>query len=334
MFIHQKSFTTFRVTEWPSSQASHYRLFNTPKLRYDLSVLVDFLARAIFDTNKAFVRYSTFSLVNAVSPLANLSFGYAPPPSDKLKRFHPLTFTFAFTMRDQYPIEINPMFSMRPQKHAHIWGNSLLGNSDYLTINVPKRIMQEVGLNVPNLREMEWLYMAIGAWSKGFARRNKFYTHKDLFLASPLDPVTAYSILYHAKLQKLFKRTNYNEWGYSKDMWQLAPNFLSPRAANDDFLDYYCRYLAHDFYGKYRTNNIEEIERLAEEYLKPGVLDIISQLSTEDTIAVEPQFEQANSRSFRTVQVMLNGNLNLLRSQTDIQGAIRSLLSGRFRGTV
>ena len=331
MFIHQKTPTTFRVTEWPTSQASHYRIFNKPKLRYDLATLVDFLARAIFDTNKAFVRYSTFSLVNVVSPIANLSFGYSPPPSDKLKRFHPLSFTFAFTMRNQYVYEENPRFSMRPQKHAHIWGSSLLGNSDFLTINVPKQVMQDVHLLIPNLREMEWLYMAIGAWSKGFAKRFSYYTHRGEFMAKPLDPNMAHSRLYHAQLQKLFKRVDYNEWGFSKDMWQLAPNFISPRAANEDFLDYYCRFLAHDFYGKYTIDNVKEIESKAEEYIKHGVLDVLTMLNNNDKTQTESAYEQNISRSFITVSHMLNGNLNLLESQTDVQGTVRRLLSGRFR---
>tara|TARA_B100000700_G_scaffold88627_1_gene99979 strand:- start:98037 stop:99032 length:996 start_codon:yes stop_codon:yes gene_type:complete len=328
--IHQRSASTFRVVEWPTSQASHFRIFNTPKLRYDLSVLVDFLAQALYETNKAFVRYSTFSLVNVVSPIAGLSFGYDKPPYEDIRHFHPLSFTFAFTRRDEYNGEIRPRFQMRPAQYVTFWGHTQIGNADFVTINVPKRVMRDVRLLTPNMREMEWLYMAIGAWSKNFAQRFDFYTRKGWYNSDPISVETARAKFYYQKMQHLFKHVPYDQWGYAKDMWELAPNFLNPKAANTDFIDYYCRYLAHDYYRKYSVPNVQKIEKLAEKYVASGVLDALPM--------VVPDAEQGDapgetfSRNLTTVLDMLGGNLNLLADRSDVQNIARDLLSGNLRG--
>lgn len=301
--------------------------FKPDRLRYDLSALVEFLAQSIYDTNKAFVRHSTFSLVNIASPIAQLSCGYAGVPYVTLRRFHPVSFTFAFTHRDTYDGTERPRFSMRPYPYANIWGNTLLGNSDFLTINVPKSIMRDMGLLVPNLREMKWLYMAIGAWSKGFARRSSFYTHKGKFKTAPIDPVMAYSKYYHAKLPKMFKRVEYDKWCYSSDVWKLAPNFISPRSVSEDFMEYYCRYLAKDFYGKYRCANVLQIEREIEDFVESGILDALSLFSNNETY--NQSLVGNSSRSLRTVMGMLDGDLSALQYMNNVQEAVKALLSGR-----
>lgn len=326
MFIHQRTASTFRVTPWPTSGAGHFRLFNTPKLKTDLSVIVEYLAEALFNTNRAFVRHSTFSLVNVTSPIANLSFGYNAEPFEAIRRFHPLSFTFAFTRRDRYHARFRPRFMMRPYPQTTFWGYTLLGNSDFLTINIPKRVMREANLLIPNMREMEWLYMAIGAFSKGFARQFDFYTLKGMYRQKPLSLEIAYSRFYHARFQAMLKRVPYNRWGYNRDMWLLAPNFISPRSANDDFLDFYCRFLSEEFYQKYPSANVKKIEGLAAEYLKRGVREVRTVLEAEGNMA-------GAGRSFKTVEHMLNGNINLIGQRTDIDNIVQDLLGNKFGGS-
>lgn len=322
-FIHQRTPSNFRVTAWPTSGAGHFRLFNVPKLKTDLSVIVEYIAEALFNTNRAFVRHSTFTLVNVVSPIANLSYGYNKEPYEAIRRFHPISFTFAFTHRDRYSGELRPRFMLRPFPQTTFWGFTLVGNSDFLTVNIPKRVMREANLLVPNMREMEWLYMAIGAFSKGFAKQFDFYTSKGMYRQKPISVEIAKSRFYHARFQSILKHVPYNRWVYNRDMWQLAPNFLSYRSANDDFLDFYCRYLAEEFYEKYKTKNILNIERKARDYLRPGVQQAIYAASTGN--------EPANpSRNFLTVQHMLDGNISLLGRRTGTDNIVQELLSNKF----
>lgn len=302
--------------------------FTQDRLKYDLSALVEFIARALYDTNKTFVRHSTFSLVNVTSPIAGLSCGLANAPHPTLRRFHPVSFTFAFTTRDTYDGSQRPRFSMRPYPNTTMWGNTLVGNSDFLTVSVPKQVMRDVGLLVPNLREMKWLYMAIGAWSKGFAKQFSFYTHKGSYHTDPIDPHMAYSKYYYAHLQKVFKRVEYDKWCYSKDVWMLAPNFISPRSVTPDFLEYYCLYLAKDFYGKYRCANVEQIERKVEEFVESGVLDAMSLLSNNE--AYNPSLVGDSSRSLRAVMELLGGDISPLQYVNNVQEAVKTLLAGRL----
>jgi len=322
-FIHQRTGSNFRVTPWPTSGAGHFRLFNKPKLSTDLSVIAEYIAEALFNTNRAFVRHSTFTLVNVVSPIANLSYGYNKEPYESIRRFHPLSFTFAFTRRDTYNGVYRPRFMLRPYPQTTFWGFTLLGNSDFLTVNIPKRVMREAGLLIPNMREMEWLYMAIGAFSKGFARQFDFYTTKGMFRQKPISVEVAKSRFYHARFQAMLKRVPYNYWGYNRDMWQLAPNFISPRAANEDFLDFYCRYLSEEFYEQYKTNNVKRIERAARDYLKPGVQQAINAVNAQ-SIPDNP------SRNFLTVQHMLDNNISSLGRKTGVDNIVQDLLSNNF----
>lgn len=326
--IYLNSADNFRVTEWPKSQASHFMYFNTPKLQYDLSALVEFLAKALFNTNKTFVRRSTFSLVNVTSNIANLSYGYSSPPYKTLRHFHPLTLTFAFTSRNTYDGEIKPKFSMRPYPYSTMWGHTLLGNSDFITIQVPKTVMRDMGLLVPNIRELQWLYMALGAWSKGFATRFSFYTRTGDYRSKPIDPHMAFSRLYRANMQRVFKREPYDTWAYSKEIWNLAPNIISPRMANEDFQEYYCRYLADDFYGKYPSANVLKIERRVEEFVESGLIEAMSAVADD---SLGNLYGNVVSRNLMTVMQMVDGDAEYIKQITNVSESVKQILAGTYR---
>lgn len=329
MFIHQKSLFTFRLSEWPSAQASHFSYFTSDKQKYDLTPLIEHLAEALYNTNKAFVWHSTFSLINVTSNIASLSYGYQEPPHVSLRSFFPLSFTFAFTTRNEYDGQIRPRHKVRPQPHTYIWGSSLRGNSDFITVTVPKQIMRKVGLITPNIREMKWLYMAVGAFTKGFAHRPDFYTHphRGLFNMDPIGPQMAASKYQYTKFQAVLKHLEYHLWGYSKDMWELAPNMLSPRAANEDFIEYYCVHLAKHYYGKFRTDNISEIERKAYDFVESGVLDIIER--QQESRDVGPTYSV--SRQAHVAAYLAQGEIDALSKTTNVQSTVTKLLQGQFR---
>lgn len=333
MITHHSSPNSFRLVEWPKSQASHLMFFTQDKHRYDMSVLVEFLSKALSDAHRAFVRHATFSLVNVTSPRANVSFGLAVPPHKRLLKFHPLSFTFAFTTKDKYVALTRPKFAVQVAPHTTMWGNTLGTNTDFLTINIPKPVMSRLGLSSPTLREMKWLYMAIGAWSKGFVQRSNYYVPgKQVYDNKPMDSKMAYSVHYREKLQHLFKHTEYNMWPYSKDMWDLAPNMIHPFCVGDDFADYYCRYLAKDYWGKYKkTVNIETIEHHVYQYLESGVLDAAMTLTDGSG---NQDYIGDSRRSYETVLAMLPRDKtpsDYRELFMDIQRATTALLSGQVR---
>lgn len=279
MFIHQRTGSTFLVQPWTGSGANHYRLFNRPKLKIDLSVIAEHVAECMFNTNKAFVRHSTFSLVNVCSPIANLSFGYQPEPFEQLRRFHPLSFTFAFTRYNAYNPKQRPRFMVRPRPNVTFWGYNLIHNSSFMTINIPKQVMRRANLLVPNLREMEWLYMAIGGFSKGFAKQFDFYTRFGDFRTQAISHEVAYSRFFNMRFQRVLKQVPYDQWGYSKDMWLLAPNFISSRSADPSFLDYYCRYLS-PYNQRPQSTNAKRIQERAISFLAEGLRDAQQDVTT------------------------------------------------------
>lgn len=299
-------------------------------LRYDLAALVEFLAAELYGSHKPLVRYSTFSLVNVTSNIAHLSYGLAYPPHRSIYSYYPVSFTFAFTSRDTYDGTIRPKFRVGLTQYTTIWGHSLGTNSDFITINVPKSLMRDVNLLVPNLREMKWLYMAIGAWSKNFVKYTGFYNPNGggKFRSDAIDAHMAYSRYYQANVQQAFKRLSYDLWAYSRDIWDLCPNFVSPRSANEDFVDYYCAYLGRDFYGKYITRSVKEIESRVEEYVRGGVLDA---MTVVNSYANSEGLIGDSSRAFRRVLDMLGGTLEPLQHPSiNVDQVTRSLLSGTF----
>lgn len=279
--IHQSTSTTFRLLEWPKSQASHYMYFTEPRVKYGLGLILEYLAGQLNDTNKAFTTYSVFSLVNVYCPLTSLSYGYQlPPHASTYNKLGTVNCTFTFSTRDKYIPQERPRFLVNRTATSKIWGPTLRTSSNFMTISIPKSVFVDAKLPMPNLKEMAWLYMAIGAFTKGFARRHKFYRKSSvdaLYMSTDISHEIALSKYYNKNMQFMFKKVPYDHWIYSRDMWDLAPNIFNDRMYSEDIVEYYCRYLAQDFYQKTKTPNINTLENKAYKFVRSGILDILSQ---------------------------------------------------------
>jgi hypothetical protein len=60
-------------------------------------------------------------------------------------------------------------------------------------------------------------------------------------------------------------------------MWTLSPNIFSARSFTDDVIEYYCRYLAKDFYKKTEATVAGVLEEKAFALVRSGLLDILSE---------------------------------------------------------
>lgn len=276
--IHQNSFNIFRVNEWPKAQASHLMYFKPPRVKFGLNLILEHIARELHETHRGYVKHSTFTLVNVFSFIASLSFGNQRPPHKRVRDdLGPLNVTFAFTPTVEYNGQLEPRFKQRRSFHSIIWGTRFEQSRSFMTTDVPHKVMDEARLLVPNLQEMAWLYMAIGAFSKGFVKRHDFFRDDDaLFDSNPMPPAIAYSKFYSAGMPFAFKNMSWDDWVYSREMWELAPNIFSARSFNDNAVEYYCRYLANDFYKKTESEVAKVMEEKAFIMVRSGLLDILS----------------------------------------------------------
>jgi hypothetical protein len=219
-----------------------------------------------------------FTLVNVYSPLAHLSFGYERPPHRKVcDPLAKLNATYAFTPVANYNGLLEPKFKQHRTFLSTIWGIRFSQSRAYMTTSIPHTVMTDAHLQIPNLQEMAWLYMAIGAFSKNFVKKHKFFRNDDdLFLSSDQSHEILFSKYYHKNMPFIFKNVGWDSWVYSKDMWNLAPNSFSERSFNDTAVEYYCRYLAKDFYKQTDAENVKSLEKKAFKMVRSGLLDILS----------------------------------------------------------
>jgi hypothetical protein len=277
--IHQNSFNLFRVNEWPKAQASHYMYFKPPRVKYDLNLIFDHIAHELHETHRGYVKWPTFTLVNVYSFIASLSFGNQRPPHKRVRDdLSPLNVTFAFSHDSNYDGTYEPRFKQHRTFRSTIWGTRFEQSRAFMTTDVPHILMEEANLLVPNLQELAWLYMAIGAFSKGFVKRHHYFSDDgELFRADPIPPALAYSQYYFKSMPFMFKNAPWCEWIYCREMWTLSPNIFSARSFTDDVIEYYCRYLAKDFYKKTEATVAGVLEEKAFALVRSGLLDILSE---------------------------------------------------------
>lgn len=260
--IYLPSSTIFRLSEWPKAGASHYHFFSRDKYRYDATPLIDFLSQKIFDLGRAFVYRSTFTIVNASSTISGLSYGYNDSPSERMMRLHPLILTFAFTSRNRYGSRTRePKYSIRPMSNVTLWGDTLRTSCDYMTITVPKRVLREMGISTFNTRELAWVYMLVGAFTKGFVNRCKYFLsyEQSSDSGSFRDTSAPKDAIHYAPLPLLFKHYEYPDWIYSALAWEQMVNVLHPKAVTEEFASFYFTHL-FKFWGKYHCKNVLAIE--------------------------------------------------------------------------
>lgn len=329
--IYQKAMFTFRYRGWPGAQASHAMYFKHDKLKYNLVPLIDLLMETLSNVPRTFIFHKPFSLVNVTAPIANLSYGYAPPPAERFQRTNHLVFTFTFnTDENTYDESVDPKFKIRPYPGVNVWGVRARGRNNFATIGIRKSVMRDMNMAVPNLRDMAWLYMFVGAWSKNFAHYPEFYTpNEDGFRTEITNMETAFASYFHKPFQSILKGVSYDKWGYCKDMWKYAPNVVHPQSVTEHFIHYYSMFLAPMFYKQYsKSDNVTEIENKVEKYIQSGLLDAYQVLN-------DPNVDEASigssNRNFHLVRNLMRGNLEPLKDEDNIQNATRRLISGAWR---
>ncbi len=273
---HHRAIANFRLNEWPKAQASYTMFYNKHMAVHEIIPSIDFLLDVLFSSRRALVRYPVFTLVNVSMPKMHLSYGTMRCPNKRLySALNDIVLTFSFSPT-QYDPRVKPRFLIRIAHGVYLWGNSISTSTDYLTISLPHSAF--LSLEIGTLTsDVEFLYYVLGPLTKNFARHNRYYKNAT-FDNEPISAPIANSSIRNLTIPNLLHLKPYNLWIYNEEMWDRLPNILNVKSANDDFCDYYCRFLSKRFYGKYRTKNVKDIEQKVFDYLEVAVLDLLERL--------------------------------------------------------
>lgn len=273
--IHVHSLTDFTISPWTKATASHDAYFTNERLKFNVAPLLDFISAALYSVGKPFVYRSTFTLLNVTNGIASLSYGLGRQPHRRLRQLHGLHFTFAFTTNWQYSQWAMPKHRFLVGPDTTFWGYTLRTSSNFMTIEIPRTVLNECGIKTLNVREMAWIYHLVGAFTKNFVFRNSYFVeHGKPFLDEPISDGVLFT-----SLPMLFKFYNFGAWHYSFHAWRMISNTLSPRCVNDRFCLHYLKHLT-PFYKKYTTDNVIQIEAKMESIVKQMVANKDPRLET------------------------------------------------------
>lgn len=339
-----KAIADFRLNEWPKAQASYTKYFMKHMAVHDLTPAVDFLAKALFTSRRALVRYSIFTLTNISFPKSHISYGTMPAPHKSLYDMTDIALTFAFTRDVAYDSNTKPAYSLRLGKGVYLWGTQFSRSTDYLTINLPMSVSRTMNIGTLTT-DLEFLYYTLGPWSKNFVRHYEYYLPDKVYTNKEVSSTIAKGSRYGINIPDLMHRYPYNEWKYNKELWDRLPSIINPLSVDDNFCEFYCLYLT-GYYGKYKVDNITQIERKVVDYLETAVLDLLSLLSGQSDPSSD--IDKQNGRSLVylltgkdsisletfALELLAEGNLNKITGYTlffsDVKGAIDKLLQGRI----
>lgn len=276
MIKHHRAIANFRLNEWPKAQASYTLFYNRHMSIHDLTPTIDFLADVLYSSRCSLVRYPVFTLVNVSMPKSNLSYGTMPIPHKSLYGLSDIVLTFAYTDKVRYTPEIKPQFNLKVGKNAYLWGTSLSYNTDYLTIFLPHNVYRSMKIGSLT-SDVEFLYYTLGPWTKNFVRHNKFYNSNGYRIPEVPHNIR-FSNVFRKTIPDLLNRHSYDEWIFNNEMWNRLPSIFSTRLVNDQFCDYYCRYLAKRYWKRHKSPNVKDIERRIFDYLEGAILDFLELL--------------------------------------------------------
>lgn len=267
MTIHQRSAFDFRVQEWPKTSSSSTLFFQKARYRINAVPLLNYVLDVMVRVGRARTRKSTFTLLNVYHELSMLSCGKEPQPHRTVRPGNVLAFTFAFAFR---PYTQARPISNQPLEGYRLWSANYNAAATHMTINVPRSVMREMGVTTFNLREMEWLYMLVGAFTKAYLRKPEwFISHYDNYLTSNVRPPET---LLRSSVYNLFTLYTYPEWIYSAWAWENMANTLNPRAVDQRFALHFAKYLTR-YWNRELIPNVLEVQNAIWEELRGFVLD-------------------------------------------------------------
>lgn len=267
----------FRLSAWPWGGNSYVRYFNHTQHNILINPILEYLEQELNKTPIVKVRKTTFTLVNVHSAFTDISYGRNGPPPDSVAR-GPVTFTFAFTRRDDTPAIAN--HKIWTTGMSCIWGPNLQYSHDYLTISLPISLSAQCRLNNTLMPQMEILYKLIGGWSKSIALNKAPLTGR----TTALDKLRGE--FYHRTIPRTMWYYPWREWKYCREFWDQGQDMLDLREVDLTFLSYYLTNLTQ-FHGKSTELNVKACFKRIEELVHEGVLDLAQNQITDTSQALE-----------------------------------------------
>ena len=201
-----------------------------------------FVAEHLYKARQPFTSHVPFTIVNAYSPLSDVSLGFdkAPPPDIFYSRNTPLTLTFALS-KDRMHSELEPNIIRKPYRNMFLWGSSVMNRTKFLTLKVDPDIAAAMKFEQMLISNMRYIYFAVGAFSKNLVRNNNWYGSSPSFIE---DGHTGLATMVKSiTIPDLFKHYDYTFWAYNEQIWRDASNLMVLEHWNDNLKLYYAAYL-------------------------------------------------------------------------------------------
>lgn len=228
MFRHDFEPLTFRLSCWPWGGVSYRKYFRSSSYNIHMPELIDHIELQL-SKPQFFQQRAVFSLVNVYSSFTNRSYGIVAPP--KHLTAGPVSFTFARRNRLSPMI---PKLSHRLNMYTAMWGYTPADHNDYVTVTIPLNMAMRSRLNNTLRPQMEMMFKVIGAISKNVVSKHKVLTGSNDM---------KHTKLMYRRIPQTLQRYARADWCYSKEFWELCPNYLKPHQTLD-YLEYFHLYLS------------------------------------------------------------------------------------------
>ena len=280
---------TFRLSAWPWGGNSYTRYYNHTQHNIKLNPVLEYLEQELSKTPMVKVRKTTFTLVNVHSAFTDIGYGRNSPPPEQVVR-GPVTFTFAFTRRDDTTLVSN--HKIWTSGMSCVWGPNLQYSHDYLTISLPISLCSRCRLNNTLLPQMELLYKLVGGWSKSIALNKRPYVKRTRDISKIRGE------FYHRTIPRTMWYYPWHEWKYCREFWEQGQDMLDLRSIDLTFVSYFLKNLTY-FYGRSTEPNVIFAFDAIKSVVHEAVLDMAQNQTTEVTEAVEPYIPVSLASSLR-----------------------------------
>lgn len=240
-YDHMQQKVNFRIKEVPTPSVVAW-LFKSEYIDMQVGALFEHIAMQLFQTPLAMTSKVDFTLVNVLATDLHQSAGFLPmpPPPDGMPDTSPrLVFTFAIRQDLDYfgkPVQ---------RQFKSTWVNTFnvvaFRRPQFINVSVPVTLAGQWGLTGMTWTRVQYLYYIIGAMTKAFVRRNRYYTMGDepYQYGSDLRRTMRYwGLISGLPFSRLASAVPYNYWAFNRQVLSGQANILSSRHITPEMVLY------------------------------------------------------------------------------------------------
>lgn len=246
MISHRSLPNTFRIHPLSGIKGTANNIFAKQRIKLDIEKVLEYIYGQIEATKYGMLKKDLFTLVNVYNPVTQNSVGYlSQPPPEVINANTGLSITFALISRPlRKPIE-NPFINLLID-HTHFWGADIMHLTDYLTINIPRTLLNKISSSYQYIDDLLYYYNVIGICTKNmvqFKHELKYDFHNTM----PMGLTN--SKFFDRNLSESLKNVGQDSIQYISAYWENASNLFNVRHFRGKFPLYFSLYL-YDRYPK------------------------------------------------------------------------------------